>query len=133
MGYLYNDNSDSSVGSTDDTFTNHVVWDTFIMTTVTQVLDVHIYETGIRHVVWDTFIMTTVTLLSASYHTKPNGHNPCVASLGSPKRYSLLWIVSARFIDASMYRDTFHTIRIAIQLAKIAIPCTSPKEQATQQ
>ena len=40
MGYLYNDNNDSSVGCTDDTFIRHVVWDTFIMTTMTQVLDV---------------------------------------------------------------------------------------------
>ena len=30
-------------------------------------------------------------------------------------------IVSARFIDASMYRDTCHAIRIAIQFARIAI------------
>ena len=29
-------------------------------------------------------------------------------------------IVSARFIDASMYRDTSHAIRIAIQLERIA-------------
>ena len=30
-------------------------------------------------------------------------------------------VASARFIDASMYRDTCHVIRIAIQLARIAI------------
>ena len=30
-------------------------------------------------------------------------------------------LVSARFIDASMYCDTFHAIRIAIQFARIAI------------
>ena len=29
---------------------------------------------------------------------------------------------SARFIDASMYRDTCHAIHIAIQFARIAIP-----------
>ena len=29
-------------------------------------------------------------------------------------------IVSARFIDASMYRDTSHAIRLAIQLERIA-------------
>ena len=31
-------------------------------------------------------------------------------------------LVSARFIDASMYRDTCHAIRITIQFARIAIP-----------
>ena len=56
MGYLYNDNSDSSVRSTDDTFINHVVWDTFIMTTVTQVLDVQM-----THLSGMWCIMTTVT------------------------------------------------------------------------
>ena len=30
-------------------------------------------------------------------------------------------LVSARFIDASMHRDTCHAIRIAIQFAIIAI------------
>ena len=30
-------------------------------------------------------------------------------------------IVSARFIDESMYHDTCHAIRIAIQFARIAI------------
>ena len=29
--------------------------------------------------------------------------------------------MSARFIDASMYRDTCHAIRIAIQFARIVI------------
>ena len=30
-------------------------------------------------------------------------------------------LVSARFIDASIYRNTFHAIRIAIHFARIAI------------
>ena len=37
-----------------------------------------------------------------------------------------LVLVSARFIDASMYRDTCHAIRIAIQFAKIPTHDQSP-------
>ena len=40
-------------------------------------------------------------------------------------------VVSARFVDASMYRDTCHAIRIAIQLGRIAIflkGLTTPRE-----
>ena len=44
-------------------------------------------------------------------------HHP--SSLSCINEYLVL--VSARFIDASMYRDTCHAIRITIQLGRIAI------------
>ena len=55
-------------------------------------------------------------LLDLGTDSRPTEEDQCNGNV-------MLWyqLVSARFINASMYRDTCHTIRIAIQFASIAI------------
>ena len=62
------------------------------------------------------------TPAASDTHARPSQRAPSVgarSSMRTSKRYQLLGVV--RFTDASIYRDTFPTIRIAILYFTIAI------------
>ena len=69
---------------------------------------------AIAHVTWKNIV--TEDALTRAHRERPMTGK--TASIGGRRD---VIVVSARFIDASMHRDTCHAIRIAIQLTSIAI------------